>query len=506
MRINLLDMFDVTVETKKKEIAIEHNDETITFEQLRERAFSVANYLLKKMDVLINKPIAVFLPKEINTVISDIGILYSGNPFMNLDIKTPMERIFNILDTIKPQVILTNQKYIHLFGQANIRVIDIENIEVDTETSLIDKQRARLIDTDPMCIINTSGSTGTPKGVVLSHRSFFDFTDWAVEEFMFDGTEIIGSLSPVVFDIFDFELCMLITKGSRLILLDGALAMFPANLLKEIAKRKVSFIFWVPSIMVNIANLDLLGKIALPDIKMIWFAGEVFPTKQFLYWYDHITDAVFVNLYGPIEITLDCTYHVIHERPDENLPLPIGVPCKNTDILILNEKNQLCCENEEGELCVRGSSLAMGYYNNTQKTLESFTQNPLNSAYPELIYRTGDMVTKDLNGLLHFKGRKDSLIKHMGYRIELGEIEHVIVNDLKIVNYCCAVYDNSNKKIVLFYEMDKEIAPKEFRKQLMEYFPSYMLPNSFERMDMLPRNANGKIDRLQLKTRVERGN
>lgn len=505
MKVNIVDMFEYTVETKGEEIAVEHNEEFITFIELRNKTVLLANHLIKEIGVAINKPIAVFLPKEINTIISDIGILYSGNMFMNLDIKTPIERITNILETINPTVIITNKSYLHLFDKINISLVDIEEIKEDMDEELINARRNQIIDTDPMCIINTSGSTGTPKGVVLNYRSFFDFTDWAIDTFLFDGSEVIGSLSPVVFDIFDFELCMLIIKGSRIVLLDNSLAMFPANLLKEVNRRKVNFIFWVPSIMVNIANLDLINKIPLSSLKTIWFAGEVFPTKQFLYWYDSIPNATFVNLYGPIEITLDCTFHVINKRPNEDETLPIGKPCKNTDIMILNENNQICQENEEGELCVRGTSLAMGYYNNLEKTLSVFTQNPLNDSYPELIYRTGDVVFKDINGLIHFKGRNDSLIKHMGYRIELGEIEHVIVNELNIVDYCCAVYDSVNRKIVLFYENNKDIASRDFRQQLMKVFPGYMLPNSFERMDLLPRNENGKIDRLQLKIRVEKG-
>lgn len=504
MRVNIVEMFDKIVEEKGIKSAIEHNEETITFEQLRIRAISLANCLINEKGDLINKPIAVFLPKGINAIVSDIGILYSGHTFMNLDIKTPIERINNILNTIKPQLIVTNNKYADLFSEQSIAIIDIENVQENMDTELIESRRQLQIDTDPMCIINTSGSTGTPKGVVLNHRSFFDFVDWAIETFEFDGSEVIGSLSPVVFDIFCFELCLLLLKGSKIVILDSSLAMFPANLLSEVNRKSVNFIFWVPSIMVSIANLDLINKIQLPSLKTIWFAGEVFPTKQFLYWYDAIPNAVFVNLYGPIEITLDCTYHIVSARPDENTPLPIGKPCRNTDIIIMNERNELCKENEEGELCVRGTSLAMGYYNNLEKTMNAFVQNPLNSAYPEIIYRTGDVVALDDNGVIHFRGRKDSLIKHMGYRIELGEIEHVIVNELEIVDYCCAVYNSENKKIILYYEKEEEIEPQIFREKLMEIFPSYMLPSDFIRMDELPRNTNGKIDRLYLKNIVEK--
>ena len=295
-------------------------------------------------------------------------------------------------------------------------------------------------------------------------------------------------------------------RGATIVLLDASLASFPARLLETLHENHVNFIFWVPSIMVNIANMDLFTKMQPPALKLVWFAGEVFPTKPFLYWYDNMPDTTFVNLYGPIEITLDCTFHVVKDRPDEDKPLPIGVPCRNTDILILNEEDELCKTGEEGELCVRGTSLAMGYYNYDEKTNAAFVQNPLNRSYPELIYRTGDIVCRDENALIQFRGRKDSLVKHMGYRIELGEIEHVIINELGLVKYCCAVYQFDKKEIILYYEKAEEISGAEFRKMLMKKFPAYMIPAVYIRMDLLPRNTNGKIDRLLLKNKINEVN
>lgn len=505
MNINLLDCFEKTVAGNPEKKAVVHKDSYISFGALGKKARMTGCLCAERVGSIRNRPIAVLLPKEINIIIADLGILYSCNAFMNLDIKTPRERLKNILELIQPAAVITNGKYKELLGGTDIPVILIDEINWEKgreDREFLTERRAALIDTDPLCIINTSGSTGTPKGVILNHRSFFDFMAVSNERFGFDGSEVIGSLSPVVFDIFDFELCMLMINGSQLVLLDAFLASFPARLLETMVGNKVSFIFWVPSIMVNIANMGLLEKIALPDLKLVWFAGEVFPTKQFLYWYDNLSGTKFANLYGPIEITLDCTYYVVEERPEEGEPLPIGIPYRNTDILILNEEDQECGIGEEGELCVRGTSLAMGYYNNPEKTAAAFTQNPLNPCYPELIYRTGDMAYLREDGNIMFKGRKDSLIKHMGYRIELGEIEHAVENDLKIVRYCCAVYRYEKKEIVLYYENEEEISDKDFRTSLMKVFPAYMIPGSYERMDMLPRNTNGKIDRLLLKNRA----
>ena len=505
MNIHLLDTFEKTVSECAAKIAVVHNAQSITFDELHKKSVCLGSHIVELTKGCVNTPIAVFLPKEIQTVVADIGIMYSSNPFMNLDVKTPKERIVNILNLIRPAAIITNSKFDKFFDGIELPKILIDQLDFNSlpiSVSELNQRKSQLIDTDPFCLINTSGSTGTPKGVVLNHRSFFDFMTVSREKFGFDGSEVLGSLSPVVFDIFDFELCMLMMFGSQIVLLDAMLAAFPARLLESLASNHVNFIFWVPSIMVNIANMQLLDRIALPDLKLVWFAGEVFPTKQFLIWYDKLPHTKFANLYGPIEITLDCTFYVVNERPAENEALPIGIPYRNTDILILNDNNQKCGVEEEGELCVRGTSLAMGYYNNPEKTAAAFVQNPLNKSYPELIYRTGDMAYVRKDGNIVFKGRKDSLIKHMGYRIELGEIEHVVENDLKLVKYCCAVYQYEKKEIVLFYENESEITDKDFRKEISKAFPSYMVPSVYIKMDELPRNTNGKIDRLLLKNKV----
>lgn len=508
MKSHLLDYFEETAEIKSEMIAVRHNNQEISFGELKTRAIRMGNCLLSRIEYCVNTPVAVFLPKEINTIVADLGIMYSSNPFINLDVKTPKERMIKIIDLINPAAIITSKKFSEFLSGIQIPLVLIDELDwhaISEDEKDLYLRRAKLIDTDPFCLINTSGSTGTPKSVVLNHRSFLDFIEVSNEMFKFDGTEILGSLSPVIFDIYNFELCMLMINGSQMVLLDAVLASFPTRLLESVAENHVNFIFWVPSIMVSIANMGLLDKIALPDLKLVWFAGEVFPIRQFLVWYDKLSDATFVNLYGPIEITLDCTCYIVRERPGESEPLPIGIPYHNTDILILNEENQECAVGEEGELCVRGTSLAMGYYNNPEKTDAAFTQNPLNHSYPERIYRTGDMVYARRDGNLMFRGRKDSLIKHMGYRIELGEIEHVIENDLKLVKYCCAVYQYTKKAIVLYYEGENEMTDKTFRTEISRVFPAYMVPSVYIRLDEMPRNTNGKIDRLMLSERVNSG-
>jgi amino acid adenylation domain-containing protein len=507
MKVSLIELFEETVKKYPQKVAVIDKDREIVFSDLHRKSLQLASALMA-LGIGQNRPVGVFLDKSIESVYADLGILYAGDFYMNLDIKTPAERIRNILQLVEPAAIISTTRQIKSIegiipSTMKVILLDEAGGTADVDSADIIGRLSTIIDTDPSCIINTSGSTGTPKGVVLNHKSFFDFIDWAIDTFHFDDDLVMGSLSPIVFDIYSFELCMLMAKASTLVVLPAHLAAFPAKILEVLEQHKVNFLFWVPTIMVNIANMDLLSAFKLKSLRTVWFAGEVFPTKQFNYWHHHLSEVTFANLYGPIEITLDCTYYIINkEIPDEE-PLPIGYPCRNTDILILDDEDRAVTEpGVEGELCVRGTSLAMGYYNNPEKTAAVFVQNPLNKAYPELIYRTGDIVCLNDEELIVFKGRKDNIVKHMGYRTDLGEIEHVIINTLKLVKNGCIVYNQRDKQITLFYEAAEEIPVSEFRLQIGKVLPKYMIPTAFHHLEQLQRNANGKIDRLFYKKQV----
>lgn len=506
MITNISEYLEKTASQYPTKVAVIDGEKTIQFKDLAKKAKILACFLIEQN--ISNQPVAVYLPKTIESIIADIAVTYSGNIYMNLDVKSPDERIKSIIHIIEPKAIITNAKYKQQLKEySHLHILDIDDFifNADVNEELIHKTLSKMIDTDPYCIINTSGSTGTPKGVVLNHRSFIDFLNHSLENFDITNNEVVGSLSPLVFDIYSFELLLLMAKSNTMVLLPDTLAAFPIEILKILQKNKVTFLFWVPTIMVNIANMDLLTKIDLSNLKIIWFAGEVFPTKQFNYWQTNLSKVIFANLYGPIEITLDCTFFIVNRKFSDSEHIPIGYAYKNTDILILNDMDKLTKNGEEGELCVRGTSLAMGYYNNPEKTAAAFVQNPLNKAYPELIYRTGDIVYTNTNGEIIFKGRKDNLIKHLGYRIELDEIEHVVVNTLKIIKNSCVVYNYEKKEITLIYENDFEISVGEFRKKIGSILPKYMVPATYIKIDQLPRNTNGKIDRMALKTRINEG-
>jgi amino acid adenylation domain-containing protein len=507
MQINTIDYFEKGALLKcRAKLAIKDQNRSVTFAEMGRYAKNCAALILKKADSY-NRPIPVFLPKSAENIVADLGILYSGNAYANLDVKSPPQRLKGMLDNLNPSVIVTSAAQAPALRALDIpedRLLLIEQAMVSDElydNNLLLKRLERVIDTDPYCFIHTSGSTGIPKGVALSHRCTIDFVDWAFDRLNLNGNEIMGSLAPIYFDAYTLEFCLCLAKGATWMVVPEGLAMFPPKLVEFVANNPINFIFWVPTIMVNIANLDLLAKIKLDRLTKVFFIGEVFPTKHLNYWRRHLPQTMFVNLYGPIEITVACTYFIVDREFSDDDKLPVGFACRNTEILILNEQNQLTKGDEPGEICVRGSSLALGYYNNPERTAKGFVQNPLNPYYPELIYRTGDLGYWNDRGEVMFLGRRDFQIKHLGYRIELGEIEHAVLQVDGIKN-CCVVYNQNKKEITLFYECEKELAPAFIREKLTVALPKYMLPTVFNHMELMPRNPNGKIDRQKLVSSV----
>jgi amino acid adenylation domain-containing protein len=503
MRVNVIEYFEQGARIQcPDKIAVHDPCGQYTFAQLERYAKNCAALILQRTTEK-RQPIAVFLPKSVQNIAADLGILYSANAYANLDIKSPPMRLKGMLDHLNPSVIITTSSCAGMLCELGIsidRLLMIEQAMGDKmlfENSVLLERVETLIDTDPYCFIHTSGSTGNPKAVALNHRSTMDFADWAFERLGLDGTEVMGSLAPIVFDAYTLEFCLLLAKGATLTVVPETLSAFPTRLVEFIASEPVNFLFWVPTIMVNIANQDLLAGINLDRIRKVFFIGEVFPTRHLNYWRRHLPKAQFVNLYGPIETTVASTYFIVDREMADDEKLPVGFPCKNTDILILNDQNQPAKTEEPGEICVRGSSLALGYYDNPERTALGFIQNPLNPHYPEWIYRTGDSGYRNERGEIMLLGRKDFQIKHQGYRIELGEIEHAV---LKIdgVRNGCVVYNHAKKEIVLYYESAEELTPAYLRESLMPILPKYMLPTAFRWMELMPRNGNGKIDRARL--------
>lgn len=504
MQKNILEYLEKTVNEFANKTAIIDESRSINFMDLQKESIKIASYLQYK-NIKKSLPIGVFLPKSVEAIKSFLGTLYNGDFYVPLDIKNPIPRIEAIIKNLDLKYIITDIDNAKLLDELkNIEIILLDDINFEKNIEFDFTNYNLSIDTDPAYIINTSGSTGTPKGVVVSHRSVIDYIDWGIETFKIDSSFKIGNQAPFIFDNSVLDIYLMLSTGATLNLIPENLFIFPLKLIEYLENEKINFIFWVPSIMSIIVTYDLLKNKNL-DFKIVSFAGEVMPTKILNYWKKYLPKALFVNLYGPTEITVDCTYFIVNRNFKDEELLPIGYACKNTDILVLDDENNLVTKiNSTGELCVRGSSLALGYYNDFERTANVFTQNPLNKSYPEKIYRTGDIVCYNELGELIYKGRKDFQIKHMGYRIELGEIETAILS-ISEINNACILYDEENKHLVLIYESSSNIAKNEILVSLSDKLPKYMIPNKFILLDKIPLNVSGKIDRSYLKKEYLKG-
>lgn len=505
--VNLTEYLDDLMQEPQQagKTALIDGDRTLTFGELYREVLALALSLQQRLGNRTKKVVAVLMPKSIECVIADLAVLYSGNAFLNLAPKQPTARQQAIIRNCDPALVLTlkaNQT-IGIPEGIDCAALDaLRQIQPDgTESDRFN--RSHLISTDPLCVITTSGSTGTPKAVLLSHLGLIDFMAAVCADNLLPTPQVVGSLSPAIFDIYLYELCLLISRGSTLLLLPSELGAFPLRLLEQLRDHHATFIFWVPTVMVNIANQDLLAHVKLPDLKTVWFAGEVLPTAKFNYWRRHLPQARLFNFYGPIEISIDCLYQELPDALPESKSLPLGRPFRNTYVTLLNEDLEEVADGEEGELCVGGVGLALGYLNDADKTAAAFITNPLERGCPQQLYRTGDIAVRNREGIYHFKGRRDSLIKRHGYRIELTEIEHAVIDSLKLCRNCCAVYLPDSAELVLCYEAAQEIPVADFSRSLLTVLPRYMLPGRFKRFDTLPRTATGKIDRAGLKALEE---
>ena len=498
---NVLEYLEKTVVRVPDKLAFSNGEEGLTFAQVYHDSRAIGSYLASKG--YYNEPVVVFMRKHPKCISGFFGCMYGGCYYVPIDEEMPRFRIELIFQNLKPRVMLCDSNTAEIAKEFDF---DGETMIYDeVAASPIDEKaladiRDKQLDTDPIYIVFTSGSTGIPKGVVACHRSVIDYIENLSETLGFNENTVFANQAPLYFDACLKELYPTLKFGATTYIVPHHLFMFPIKLVEYMNEHKVNTVCWVVSALTMISSFKTFEKVKPEYLHTIAFGSEVFPIKQFKIWREALPNAKFTNLYGPTECTgMSCFYHVDRDfELDE--AIPIGRPFHNTQILLLNDKNELVKGEEVGEICIRGTCLTMGYYRNPEKTNEAFVQNPLNDRFPELIYRTGDLGKWNDRGELMFVSRKDYQIKHMGHRIELGEIE-VNVNMMDRIQTCCCIYDKASDKIVLYYV--GEMPMKELVTVLREKLPRYMIPNKVIELTTMPLTANGKLDRVTLKKMFE---
>ncbi len=507
MITNILEYLEQTAKRLPEKTALTDDKLSLTFGQWLQQAESIGTAIAQASNSTIHRAVLVFVDRRIEGLVGAMGVVESGNFYVPIDCKMPFERVRLIADVCKPiAAVATTEADLKTLDQIEFdgpRFLYNEVKEHPADKHVLAKIREQIIDLDPVYSIFTSGSTGVPKGVVISHRGMIDLADWLVETFDFTDQDALGNQTPFYFDGSVKDICICLKIGATLNVIGKKYFTFTKHLMPLLNERHITAILWATSAIVMVGNSDILN-IALPEhLRLVTFAGEAMPAKQLRTWQEKLPNVRFVNLYGPTEITVDCTYFDVTRQYADDEYIPIGKACRNMQVLVLKDDDTKAAVGEVGELCVRGSGVALGYYGNRAKTDEVFVQNPLNPLYNDIIYRTGDLVKPDADGNLVFVSRKDFQVKHKGNRIELGEIE-VAVNAIEGVTNAACIFDQEQDKLVLYYTT-ADGQPMDIINLVKERIPVYMFPEVVNHLAQMPYNLNGKIDRIELKKAYENG-
>ncbi len=497
MQRNIMEYLEQIVDKVPDKTAYADEKEAITFREVYLKSRAIATFLHRRG--LRKEPVVVFMEKHPAAIVAFYGVIYSGCYYVPIDEEIPKHRIELIFRNLNPRAVLCDENTAQKLSEYSFRgevYLYQDIIREKPEETILQIIRDGQIDIDPIYIVFTSGSTGIPKGVVACHRSVIDYIEQLSEVLRVNEETVFGNQTPLYVDACLKELYPTLKYGATAYLIPKRLFSFPLQLVEFLNEHKINTICWVVSALTMISAFGALEKEIPRFLHTVAFGSEVFPIKQYRLWKQHLPSARFINLYGPTEATgMSCYYEVNRDFELEEM-IPIGQPFRNTEIILLDENNQVPAPGKEGEICIRGTSLTLGYYKNFEKTNEVFVQNPLNQAYPELIYRTGDIGRYNERGELLFVSRKDNQIKHMGHRIELGEIE-IVANSIDVMKSACAVFDPEKKKIILYYVGNLTVA--QVAEFLKEKLPRYMVPNVIEPLDSMPLTPNGKINRMLLK-------
>lgn len=497
MQTSIIDYLEETEAKFSNKVAFADVKEEISFLKLKNDAQKVGSFIAEYVSK--QNPIVVYMDKRAYNICAFMGVVYAGCFYVPIDSQMPLERIRLIFDTLKPVMIIyddVTSKKIEEINNGIQSILYSDMLNTDINKSVLDEIHSNSKTTDLLYVLFTSGSTGVPKGVTISHLAAIDFMEWICEKYNLDQNITMCNQAPFYFDASVPDIMIPLKTGATVYIPPKSYYTFPKKVLQYLKEKEVNTIVWVPSALCNVVNCRAL-EVCVPDrLKLVIFCGEVMPCKHLNVWRKNVPDALYVNMYGPTEATYACTYYNINKCFTDDEKLPLGRACENSEIILLNDKNEIAKTGEIGELCILGQCLSFGYYNNQERTRAAFVQNPINTFWNEIIYRTGDLAYKDEDGVLWFSGRKDFQIKRLGHRIELGEIESAMLSTPGIDNGCC-LFNEENSDIIAVYV--GTISQEDLASSLQEKVPHYMIPNKYIVLKTMPMNLNGKIDRIKLK-------
>ena len=510
--INIIEMLEKTAERYPDRVAFKDPAEEITFSELENNAKLIANVFMDgSLDAVLEAgcPVAFYMEKCVKTMSVMLGAVYAGGFYSFIDVRQPKERALSVLSVLQPSFVIADKENmreaeeLRRLSNDSFVVVDITSFfgKISGEKpaeEMLGKRRKSFYDRMPLYVNFTSGSTGIPKGVAICHASVIEFIGTFTKTFGIQSSDIIANQAPFDFDVSVKDIYSGLYTGATVVIIPRDYFTNPTVLMDYLCDNNVTTLIWAVSAMCFVSIMNGLDYRTPDKLKRVMFSGEVMPVKQLNKWKKYLPQVTYINLYGPTEITCNCTYYILDREFENEDNIPAGIPFENEKVFLLDENDkEVTKAGEEGEICVSGSCLALGYYRDREKTDAAFVQNPLNDRFNEIIYRTGDIGKYDDEGRLLYVSRKDFQIKHLGQRIELGEIETYAGAADGVTRACC-IYEHDKKRIVLFYTGDSD--KKELRNILLQKLPQYMIPGKIEQLSEFPLNKNGKIDRKRLIT------
>ena len=500
----------------------------LSYQELDRLSNKVARALLR-LGVAPGDRVAILAPKSAAAVVGLYGALKAGACYVPLDPKAPAERLCHIVVDSGAAVIVADEaraaRAAALAGAlprppAVVTVSAAGHAEreeaaaVAVQGGVIVPWAAvagesaepvpgeRAIETDLAYILYTSGSTGTPKGVMISHRNSLTFVDWAAAAAGLTEQDRVCSPAPLHFDLSVFDVFATCRARACLRVLPEGAATFPVSIVRWLEAEQVSVWYSVPSVLTLLACYGGLQQADLPDLRMVIFAGEVFPPKHLARLITALPHVRYLNWYGPTETNV-CTAFEVPAGWADSKPVPIGTACANTEVFAVTSEGRPVSEpGEEGELYVRGPSLMRGYWAQPAKTSQVLVAHPLRAESGELVYRTGDLVTLQPDGNYAYLGRRDSMVKIRGYRVELGEVEatlyrHPAIRDAAVLPVPDELL-GARLRAVITTDSATTLTREDVLEHCRRWLPGYMVPDIVEIRDDMPRTSTGKVDRAGL--------
>lgn len=491
---NILEYLENSGQKYGHKMAVNDGRQSFSYHELIEVSQKIGSGISKFTEQ--RRPVVLLMEKSSVALAAMFGVLYAGCFYVNVHPQQPPERIQKIFEVLNPAIVIVNEATENLLKESGYCGTALHMKELlggQVDNTRLKEIKLQSKETDLLYGIFTSGSTGVPKEIVVSHKAVIQFIEHFTSIFRISEDERIGNQAPFDFDVSVKDIYSAIMTGATLILISKELFATPPRLLGYLCDNKVSTLIWAVSALSLISSLKGLEYKIPYTVKKVMFSGEVMPVKQLQKWQKAFPEATFVNLYGPSEITCNCTYYQIDKEFKEGEKIPIGTAFPGREVFLLDEdQKEIFKPQEMGEICVAGESLSEGYYHNPEQTEKSFILYPASGKNRKRTYRTGDMGYYGEDGKLYFAGRKDFQIKHMGHRIELEEIEAALTNIGGISRSCC-VFDYSKNRIVAFYTGDADSG--DVRRRLKTIIPVYMIPNKLVKVEHIPLNKNGKMDR-----------